>query len=752
MDQRQVVAEWAWIAKEPGSPADYGVLAASAGPTDVEGFTGAYVAGVPSSGTPGDAPAAAPWVTFGSHLTSAGQHLLSVSAQDPWRGQDQAGRPIWPRRFFLCRYDELAAARASYRTLWDAVAALDLPRPDRRPVPVAVRQQSLGAVLAVIDDVGFDRVAAIAAALLDGPVAVTGAASLRLADPSAAWDRLAVLDAVAALLPYGFRADLSASTAVDNTVLHRMRLILAEYANGGQQAAALTGAPVAPRSGLACDYLTMLRDKQLWDGLKTVVTHLRDAAGTCSFGHPETALEILDGLNRHRHRVRAATLAAESLEASRAFFRDEPARVAQAWRSAEMDEPTRGKLLRPFLEADEPDLAQTLHRHWDAVAQVYAALAVHRLDDGDIGGAMRGLVVAGSQPDPGAADWLLRNLIQPPPVPAQAWPLGIATRAELLRRRPVPTPDTFGMTGAALRLGPPAGWQGQLVRKLLGTEMAADPAGGRALAWVSWLAGPPAGQDAPGWVTALGYLVADTGGDRPRNHVRSLARQDPDWAAIMVDLARRAGRLHDLLGIPGVADEIIGPGTGAWTRPAVGPAEAASLLRGSVEQVIANPAALRRYVDERYGVPGSRLALDMYRARKSGMPAAQIIELMRVTSVNDLTLTRAISHRELDDVLRECEFLLACPARAAGDAPAGDMLGECRTLICSGALGAHYGAAFRRALNTRLKDEEAASRRLRLRLRRLSRSFGRGLRRPSAPASALVEHEAGEIADARIVR
>src|SRR5207244_2857925 len=141
-------------------------------------------------------------------------------------------------------------------------------------------------------------VAAIAAALLDGPVAVTGTADLRLEDPSATVDRFTVLDAVAALLPYGFRADASATSAVDNTIAHRMRLVLAEYASNGQQAAPLRGPSVTPRSELARDYLAMLSDKEHSEGLDVVVAHLWNATAACSFSRPEAALEILDGLNR----------------------------------------------------------------------------------------------------------------------------------------------------------------------------------------------------------------------------------------------------------------------------------------------------------------------------------------------------------------------------------------------------------------------------------------------------------------------
>lgn len=892
MDQRQVVAEWAWISKEPGSHEDYGILAASTGPIEAGGFAGAYVAGVPSSAMPENASAAPPWVTFGSHLTSADRPLLSVSVQDPWHGQDQARRPIWPRRFFLCRYDDLAAARASYRTVWDAVAPVGLPRPDRQPIPVAVRPQPLRDVVAAINDIGFDHAAAIAAALLDGPVSVTETAGLRLQDPARALDRLAVLDAVAALLPYGFRADLSGSTAVDNTVVHRMRLLLAEYAKDGQQAAPLRGAPVTPRSELARDYLTMLLDKERWDGLNMVVAYLWDATSACSFGCAETALEILDGLNRHRHKIRAAKSGAESLKLSRAFFRDEPSQVEQMWRSSEMDEQMRNKLLRPFLEADDRQLAETLPWHWDVVADDCIALVNHRLNDGDIGGAMRSLAVAESQPDAKAADRLLRKLVCPPPLSSESWPRSIETRAELLRQRAVPAPDTFGMTCIALRLGRSTGWQAQLVRELLAGEITADPAGDRVLAWASWLSGSAVEGEASDWVTALGYLLVDPGGNGVRDSVRSLIQQDAIWATIALELARRSGRLHDVLGIPSVADDLIGhaaaatqPGqeetrrmlasavrvplwehdldpamvaavdaarmllddepsgfpdhltqpqlsrydeglrrvlglpsvraaqpplvtrflgqmaragspqplsdgtvwllqawsederlapvlagftaaSGAatalvrdrrlthdfWCRleavqPALRPALAISRLRGAIEQTITDPSALNRYADERFGVTGSKPALAMYRAWKTGMPAAQIIEAIRDTSVKDLTLIRKISHSELDDVLRECEFLLACPARDAEDAPtaaedrrtdAGGALREFRELICAGALGAGYGAEFWRSLNRRLRDEEAASRQLRRRLRRWFRPAGRRRTRPSASVPAVV--------------
>ena len=62
-----------------------------------------------------------------------------------------AGRPIWPRRFFLCRYEDLRAVGASYRTIWEAVAPVQLPCPDGHPLAVAARPQSLSDLVAMID-------------------------------------------------------------------------------------------------------------------------------------------------------------------------------------------------------------------------------------------------------------------------------------------------------------------------------------------------------------------------------------------------------------------------------------------------------------------------------------------------------------------------------------------------------------------------------------------------------------------------
>jgi hypothetical protein len=578
-----ITADWAWISKRPGAREDYGVLAGSAAQIDAGSLAAVYVAGTPSSSLPADDPGAAPWVTFGSHRGLAARPVLSVAVSDPWQDRDQTGRPIWPRRLFACWYDEVAAYRLSYRALWEAVAGMDLPRADSEPVPLALRPEPADRVVAAIGGIGLERVAAIAAALLDGPVVLTGTGNLRLCDEAAAADRLGALDAVAALLPYGFRADMSASSAIDNTVAHRIRLVLGGYASAGQQAAGLHDAPVRPGRGIAHDYLAMLLERVHWEGLPAVIAYLRDATTVCAFDSPEAALRILDGLNRTWHTIRNANASTESLEASCAFFGGEPSENETLWRSADLDPRARTRLLRPLLDSDDRQAAEILGRNWSVLADDVAALVSRRLDDGDARGAARSLAIAESFLAPAAADWLLHLLVRPHGPVGQAQSRAVSIRAALLRQLPsVPAPGTLSETRASIWCGPADGWQEMLIRELLSGEL--DAEADRAVAWVAWLTAPaaegsgragatgshpeePAAQtDPPRWLAALAYTLADAG-DGDRESIRTLVRSDPAWAAIVLRLATRAGRVREVLEVPGLADDLIGVAAAPPTRP-----------------------------------------------------------------------------------------------------------------------------------------------------------------------------------------
>jgi len=558
MGEQPFAAEWAWIGKKPGAREDYSVLDASDRHIRVGEFIGGNFVGAPSSSNRDNAPTGPPWVTFRSHPTNVRRPLLSVLLLDDWQDLDQAGRPIWPQRFFLCRYDEAAGVHASYRALWEAVSPFPLPRPDRQLVPIEIQPQSAASAVEAIGEIGFERAAAMAAALLAGPVAVTGTADLYLSDPDARLDRLAVLDAVAALLPYGFRADLSASSAVDNAVAHRVQLVLTNYPSDSQQVAPLRGAPVTPRSDVARDYLDMLRAKRHLETLETIVAHLREARDPCSFAHPRRALEILNELNRDRHKVMAAVTAPESLKSSFVFFDDTPAEVARMWQYPEMTAPVHRKLVRPLLDSGDEAAADALRQNWDVVTDTLVTIVNRDLNQGDTGRAGRSLRVVGSLPLPESADRLLLKLAVPPQEDlGQDWLLGIRTRAVLLQQlRMPPPPGDLGMTCIALRGGQAESWQGYLVKELLSRELADNPTVDRAAAWTAWLSRSEVEGNPAEWVLALGYVLGHQGGTRDQL-VRALIQGDPVWAVTVLRLAWHAGRIREVLEIPGLADDLI---------------------------------------------------------------------------------------------------------------------------------------------------------------------------------------------------
>jgi hypothetical protein len=119
-------------------------------------------------------------------------------------------------RYFCVPYRPLAAAAVTYHALYQAVLGLALPVDNRQPLRVEI---SPGAHRPTLDPLAM-RVAAL---LLTGtPVCVLSA------DDTSADDRLAFIDWVMALLPYGFRARMAAATWTRATFRdHKFRLYFA---------------------------------------------------------------------------------------------------------------------------------------------------------------------------------------------------------------------------------------------------------------------------------------------------------------------------------------------------------------------------------------------------------------------------------------------------------------------------------------------------------------------------------------------
>jgi hypothetical protein len=218
-----VEAQWALQGKTLGR-VGYRVLGCSTGSLSVDNFTEAI--GRFSMGTQETLPRALPQVTI-SYLAQGGVNYLALaihqfaSDAEPNGGlmaHDDDGRPVVATSYYCVPYEPMADRVVSYQALYTAFTAAPL-RPEDGPVlPVELPVPPA----APDGDVVMNPLAASAAALLlsGRPVCVLGATL----ETSMA-ERLGFIDAVMALLPYGFRSRMAAATWTRATNQnHRFRL------------------------------------------------------------------------------------------------------------------------------------------------------------------------------------------------------------------------------------------------------------------------------------------------------------------------------------------------------------------------------------------------------------------------------------------------------------------------------------------------------------------------------------------------
>lgn len=546
----QITADWAWISKDPAEGIAYSVLETSAAAVDFGPVIGRYAPGSPSSTTSPDAPNAPPWVTFGPVATERDGVLMSVSVCDWWRDHDHAGRPVWPQRLFVMPFADLAPAGASYQTMWAATKDAQVPRPEPGPLPLTVSGQPTGALAATVERYGLQQLAALAAAVLDGPVVVSDAGALRRDE------RLAVLDAVAALLPYGFRADLSVSSAVDNTVKHGIRLTFADYPGTGQQLRSLRTPAPAAGSELSARYLVTLAEKVATRGLQAVLDHLWAFRRPCSFDHPGAALAILADLDFYGGLGRALREGRATRDQVLKFFAD-PGQAREYW--AVFDAQMRENALLPYLADRDEDVLAAALRWWEFTRHDVSKVVNQLLG---AGGAPFGIwclkvarTVSANLPDAEypnvVADWLLGKMLVPVGLGEQDYARHQGILVELLLQISVPEPGQLPYSCDELRFGDLNGWQAHLVRELLADEAAA--AGGqrqadRGVRWATWLCQSPAGAsaDRPYWVGALDFALSPAPGPAAEC-LRTVIRQDAAWAVVLLWLAGRIGSLRPVI-------------------------------------------------------------------------------------------------------------------------------------------------------------------------------------------------------------
>ncbi|MFI6291717.1 hypothetical protein ACIBEJ_09040 [Nonomuraea sp. NPDC050790] len=228
---RAVSALWAVFGNAEGGGAGYTVLQAS--DDEVAFFEQEirrYLPGTPPNRAD---PPPLPYYTFapGPAARNKDAPLMSFSRLEATDILDAAGRPSIRLRYYSPTFADLVGTPgpgeplvAGYADLAEAMDAAPAPFSDQPHITLNVRPGGWAAIRAGVARFPFDWLASGAAALLAGRVVITGAAAVPVPE------RLACLDAIAGLLPFGVRASIAAATWADSAAVHQLRLYFGDTA------------------------------------------------------------------------------------------------------------------------------------------------------------------------------------------------------------------------------------------------------------------------------------------------------------------------------------------------------------------------------------------------------------------------------------------------------------------------------------------------------------------------------------------
>lgn len=235
-----VTAQWALWGKTPGSGEDYQILQTSHGALSQDNFAQT----ISRFGTGTDEPL--PQVTMSWMYAGETLHL-GVAIQE-WSGDgDHARRRIARTRYYAVPYGQVTGRPVSYEGLLKAFGPRLPPIADPLKVPVDTLN---GADVA---EALTDTTREATALLLTGrPLCLLDGEDLDLQT------RVRTLDAVAALLPYGLRAGLSASTWTSGSAMHDIRLSFTDFAGKNANALSFHGPPRSRHTELSRRYLELL--------------------------------------------------------------------------------------------------------------------------------------------------------------------------------------------------------------------------------------------------------------------------------------------------------------------------------------------------------------------------------------------------------------------------------------------------------------------------------------------------------------
>ncbi|MEV8351120.1 hypothetical protein ACFVTT_25840 [Streptomyces niveus] len=431
----RLTAHTAVLGKHPGRIMGYEVLRSSL----PDGRADAYLWRAAATGAPvghDDPDGALPWRVFlgaAEAVVDPGCARVEIS----WDGtSDGTGAPSYTWRLTLLDWTVTQRAALTWSGIDRArpTHPQDPPSDDARTT-LTVPGTSPDELAAVIDNLGFAWVSGVAALLLDDrQVALVPGPGRPLPDGA---DRVLVLDAVCALLPYACRAWLSAATWTGEAE-HDLLLFFASAARAGQTPAVFGGPPPKqPRDGAARAYLRDLqRLRAKTPDTVTLVTYLLTAAEPVTAApDPRAALDVLreadlldlvveeirSGAGRPADVARVldrhplASLDAPRLEALTVYLARE-AHGGNAPAGALLAEQWSGRvcsvLAQDVLAAGAP--AQSFKRAENHLGVVHSAVEAHRT---------------------GSFDELFHTLVEVAPEPTRGWAGSLIYMAEDLWNR-----------------------------------------------------------------------------------------------------------------------------------------------------------------------------------------------------------------------------------------------------------------------------------------------------------------------------
>lgn len=451
-----VQAGWAIWSKHPGTRDDYSVLYSSAGPLSAAEFSSVlahFAPGNPPSET--GTPSSLPWVTL-NRVGVVEKTYLGVSVQVPTEHVDATGRPVSRTSYLCVPYDGLTCDPVSYRALSEALSVAQLPHPGGGLMPLTLPRLDPAELTRSILELGPDTVATIAALLLSGPVTITGP------DFPGVATRVRMLDAVAALLPYGYRASYTAATWSDTGAGLRFRIVFANRARD-EASRVVWGTPArGPAEGPARRYLEYLRRITGQSAVDTtelarLIGHLSTDTAPCKFEQPERALTSIGEFFR-------AVVVAEAVDAG-AVNMAEIRRLFSQGQDQQLAPERQRQMFGYLIAAGET-------QDWPLISQRFAAITNSEPQGllPSLAQACRRLLWSGAAKDLvgnylrlaglyGLADDLLARLMAKPKSPADL-ESGLDAAAALLTEFVINgsnDPKSYHRTQQALALNPGAG-------------------------------------------------------------------------------------------------------------------------------------------------------------------------------------------------------------------------------------------------------------------------------------------------------